>query len=81
MEDVECGSKCVCKSEFFGDANDKKRVEGVSVLPLSLSIIGRLLVVLFMLDPPQHTHTHIIHMCELLSIHIHSFIHTQSHVT
>lgn len=81
----ECGSKCVsvrvCVCENFWRCwRCKRELGGVSVFPLCLSIVGRLLVLLFMLDSPTPRRTHIIHMCQMLySVHTHTDISTHSH--
>lgn len=57
----------------------RKRVGGVSALPLCLSIAGRLLVLLFMLDSPHTHHSYV--PDAVLSTHTHRYIHTHTHVT
>lgn len=81
----ECGSKCVsvrvCVCENFWRCwRCKRELGGVSVFPLCLSIVGRLLVLLFMLDSPTHTAARTSFICaRCCTQYTHTDISTHSH--
>lgn len=85
----ECGSKCVsvrvCVCENFWRCwRCKRELGGVSVFPLCLSIVGRLLVLLFMLDSPTHTAARTSFICARCCTrytHTQIYPHTHTHVT